>query len=175
MKKLRMIFIAITIILIPMIIFFSKDNHENEEIHYDYLEQYYSIEVLNSSYDKLQNYISDKQFIKENDLSGIDFKDALGFNTISGFLIHDEFDFDSLNYVTFKETSDSNLADSKILRFDQKGYYYVTYYNNLYSNQLVPIIIFSYQLDNTNRVDFSFILTENDWELFKINKISNGD
>ena len=46
MKKLRMIFIAIAIILIPMMIYFSKDKHENEEIHYDYLEQYYSIEVL---------------------------------------------------------------------------------------------------------------------------------
>jgi len=174
MKKLRMIFIAITIILIPLMIYFSKDKH-NEEIHYDYLEQYYSIEVLSSSYEKFQNYLSVKQFIKENDLSGIDFKDALGFNTISGFLIRDEFDFDSLNYATFNETSNSNLVESKVIRFDQKGYYYVTYYNNLYSNELVPIIIFLYQLDNTNRVDFSFILTENDWELFRINKISNGD
>ena len=175
MKKLRIILIAIAILLIPLMIYFAKDNHENENINYDNLEKYYSIELLNNSYDKLQGYILDKQFIKENDLSGIDFEDALGFNTVSGFLINDEFDFNDLNYLTYKETSDSNLADSKIIRFDEKGYYYITYYNNLYSNKLVPIIIFSYQLDNTNRVDFCFILTDNDWELFKVNKLSNGD
>ena len=35
MKKLRIILIAIAIILIPLMIYFAKDNHENENINYD--------------------------------------------------------------------------------------------------------------------------------------------
>lgn len=175
MKKIRIIILTIAIILIPLLIYYAKDNNEIEDINYGNLENYYSIELLSSSYDKLQTYISDERFINENGLNKIDFKNIFDLNISSGFLINDEFDFGDINYATLKESSDINLGDSKIIRFDDKGYYYITYYNNLYSDKLVPVVIYSYQLDNINRIDFCLILTDNDWELFKVINLRNGD
>lgn len=147
----------------------SSTNEVN--LHYDSLDDFYTDETLEKSFSDLTAYLNDSEFVKDNDLQALtDNMDEYSLSILSGFVIGEEFKLDLSDYSTLNQQTNTTNEDVDIIRFENINYHYITYYEGLYTNQLVPTIFYIYDNSITlDRIDFYFCLKNNsEWQLMEI-------
>ena len=140
-------------------------------LQYDSLDNFYGDETLEKSFSRLTKSLNNREFVEDNDLQALtDNMDEYSLSILSGFVIGEEFKLDLSDYSTLNQRTNTTNEDVDIIRFENINYHYITYYEGLYTNQLVPTIFYIYDNSITlDRIDFYFCLKNNsEWQLMEI-------
>ena len=140
-------------------------------LQYDSLDNFYGDETLEKSFSRLTKSLNNREFVEDNDLQTLtDTMNEYSLSILSGFVIGEEFKLDLSDYSTLNQQTNTTNEDVNIIRFENINYPYITYYEGLYTNQLVPTIFYIYYNSVTlDRIDFYFCLKNNsEWQLMEV-------
>ena len=166
MKKILKI--TIPFILILVLIYIANLIKMNEEPDlnkrvYANLDNYYSYEKLDDAYNTLTNKLNDQDFMMDQlDLIYNDNSfDIENVSIIDGFFIPDNHNLSLKDYSALNNVTEKIHADFPIVDFDNNDLPQVTYLSQIYTSNVVPIIVFTYENENY-RYDLGFTLDKND-------------
>ena len=109
--------------------------------------------------------------MKDNNLQILtDNMNEYSLSILSGFVIGEEFELNLSDYSTLNQQTNTTNEDVVIIRFEKVNYPYITYYEGLYTDQLVPTIFYTYDNSDTlDRIDFFFCLkNDSEWQLMEV-------
>ena len=161
--KITMPFILILVLIyIVNLIKMNEEPDLNKRV-YSNLDNYYSYEKLDDAYIALTYKLNDQDFIMDQlDLIYNDNSfDIENVSIIDGFFIPDNHNLSLKNYSTLSKVTEKKYDDIPIIDFDDNDLPRVTYLSQLYTCNVVPIIVFTYEYENY-RYDLSFTLDNNE-------------
>ena len=149
-----------------------------ENRHYMNLEQYYSHEKLDEAFIELINKLDDEKFIDkyfDSNLMNSDDFDKRFVSILGGFLILSDHNLNVNDFSTLSEFTTNQNENVATLDLDEKGLPIITHYEGLYTDQITPVICFTYEnLNNESfkyRYDLCFVMNKNhEWVFIDLNK-----
>lgn len=177
MKKRLTITAIICICVLSLIFYAFHFFYQSGEKYYppsaDNLSKHYSDELIFSSYEKISSLLNDDKFIDEYKLNGLlnDEKfNKESYEIASGYIIASWMDFDTSKLLPLSEVVLKTKEDVIVLRLHDDGSFYCTLFEDLYTDQAIPTIIYQYKKNRLN-YDFWLCLDENKkWEMVHFNK-----
>lgn len=185
MKKSLKIKVIILIIAFSIgIIVFINDYLQEKEIdkelnnrYYTNLEEYYPHEKLDKAFTELTNKLDDENFVNKYFDANImnDMFDERFVSVLGGFLILSDHNLNVNDVSTLSEFTTNQNESVATFDFDEKGLPIITHYKGLYTDQITPVICFTYEnLNNESfkyRYDLCFVMNKNhEWVFIDLNK-----
>lgn len=167
MKKIYAIIITISI-MTGCSTYEQKDYVIKEEPH---LYNFYPDAILEKSYYDLILNLNDEKFIKDNELENFIIRiDEYSHSIMTGFVIGEEFELNLSDYSTLNHQTDTTYEDVYIIRFEKNNYPYTTYYEGLFTDQLVPTVFHFYydSITQDEIIIYFFLNNTSEWELMDV-------
>lgn len=163
----KMIFALVILLSIGTVVFSfqkhqeSKIDNELNNRYYINLEQYYPHEKLDEAFVELTNKLEDETFVNQYFDSNImnDEFDERFVEILGGFLKQKDHNLDKNKYSTLSEFTTKQNENVSVFDLDREGLPIITHYEGLYTDQLIPIICFTYEGSNY-RYDLCFIMNQ---------------
>ena len=108
---------------------------------------------------------------KDNELENFIIRiDEYSHSIMTGFVIGEEFELNLSDYSTLNHQTDTTYEDVYIIRFEKNNYPYTTYYEGLFTDQLVPTVFHFYydSITQDEIIIYFFLNNTSEWELMDV-------